>query len=61
MMNITHLIPKNDLFVNYYFKSNKMENTTFAQECILREIAEKQIEQEDFQFYYEGTNYIDEE
>lgn len=38
-----------------------MENTTFAQECILREIAEKQIEQEDFQFYYEGTNYIDEE
>lgn len=38
-----------------------MENITFAQECILKEIAEKKTEQEDFQFYYEGTNYIDEE
>lgn len=34
---------------------------TYAQECIIRRITEKQKEQEHFQFYYEGDSYSDAE
>lgn len=41
--------------------TNSTENRTFAQECIMERIFEKEMADEFFEFYYEGDSYTDEE